>query len=169
MSIIDLERHLKCLISHFKDITLIPIERKITDLRKCARSWSTVEAYEDSQDANSYYHLESMRNESRLGMMGDANLRATDVVSVITTLSAIKHDSQERMAYVNTLKETLMPHIKRKLLDVMRKYPSVESDYSYLRNEIYTHLFECKRKCTEFVGNADVLQTIKAYVQGNYP
>ena len=101
--------------------------------------------------------------------MGDANLKAIDVVSVHTTLSAVKHDSQERMAYINTLKETLMPHIKRKLINVMKKYPAVESDYSYLRNEIYTHLFECKKKCTEFVGNADVLQTVKAYVQGNSP
>ena len=158
---------MKLLLSNFKDLTLIPIERKITDLRKCVRSLSSVETYEDDQDANSYYQLESMRNESRMGMTENANLRPTDFVTLNTTFSAVEHDTEQRRVYVNTLKEILMPHIKTKLVDLMRKFPSVESDYSYLRDEIYTHLFECQRKCTEFVGNADVLQTVKAYLQGS--
>ena len=148
-------------------MTLIPVERKIVDLRKCSRSWSSVEAYEDNRDANSYYQLESIRKESRAGIMGDANLQPDDVISIHTTFSAITHDSPERKKYIDALKEALVPRIKAKLVDLMRKFPSAESADSYLGNEIYTHLFECQRKCTEFVGDADVLQTIKAYLQGN--
>ena len=166
--VLELERHVKYLISNVKEMVMVPIERKIADLRRSTRSWSSVEAYEDNQDANSYYQLQSFRNEARAGMMANANLQRKDIVSVHTSLSAIKHDSDERMAYMKKLKETLLPHVKEKLVDMMRKFPSADSDYYYLRNEIYTHLFECQRKSKEFVGDADVLQTIKAYLQGNY-
>lgn len=157
---------MKSLLANLKNLTVIPIERKITDLRKCVRSISSVEAYEDVQDANSYYHLESMRNEWRAGMIESANLRQDDVLTLVTNFAAVRHDTEQRQLYTNMLKEIVMPHFRSKLQTIMGNAPSVENDYCYLKNEIYTHLFECQRKCREFVGDADVLQTVKAYLQG---
>ena len=155
------------MISSLNSITLVPIERKITDLRKCTRSFSTLEAYDDDQDANTYYQLESLKHEFRKKMLEAGSLKESDVITLETTLMAVKQDSNERKSYVELLEEVLLLHIKSKLVEIMRKFSSVHSRQTYLRDEICTHGFECQQKSREFVGHADVLQTVKAYVQGN--
>ncbi|XP_065060677.1 uncharacterized protein LOC135687967 [Rhopilema esculentum] len=164
----ETEKHVNKLISSLDSIKLVPIERKITDLRKCTRSFSTLEAYDDDQDANTYYQLESLKHEFRKKMLESGSLKESDVITLKTTLMAVKQDSNERKSYVELLEEVLLLHIKSKLVDIMRMFSSVYSRQTYLRDEICTHGFECQQKSREFVGHTDVLQTVKAYVQGPY-
>ena len=144
---------------------MVPIERKLTDIRKCERHSSSVQEYEDTHDGNFYYQLEAMRQEFRKQVIRDAGLKDSDIITVSATVSSVKIPEQ-RGSYKQTIDKTLMPFLENKLVRIMKQFPCLDASRSCLRDEMYTHMFERQRRSKEFVSGGSVMSTIKAYLQG---
>ena len=163
--LLETERNVKSLTSSFDNLIMVPIERKLTDIRKCERHSSSVQEYEDTHDGNFYYQLEAMRQEFRKQVISDAGLKDSDIITVNASVSSVKNPEQ-RGPYKQAIDKTLMPFIENKLIRIMRQFPCVDASRCCLRDEIYTHMFEQQRRSKEFVSGGNVMRTIKAYLQG---
>ena len=145
---------------------MVPIERKLTDIRKCERHSSSVQEYEDTHDGNFYYQLEAMRQEFRKQVISDSGLKDSDIITVSATVSSVKNPEQLG-SYKQTIDKTLMPVLENKLISIMKQFPCLDASRCCLRDEMFTHMFERQRRSKEFVSGGGVMSTIKAYLQGN--
>ena len=142
-------------------------ERVVTDIDNHILN-PDVKHLMDNADGNVFYQLQDKYNKLIMKLKDCNNKAELSRVTIETMFDEVtSKELSTQEIYLSKVNNLVKSSVKQKLDEIMGNL-SVDNATSCLHDEILHHILECQRKCDVFVGHNEVLQTMKAYIQGRF-